>query len=161
MYHLHCTKKLLDRIKPSATKSDGASSTTLGNWYATVLFWKPQLALLVNERTLLPVFMPLAPATTLGQRFSQYLDLVLSAHGVSRAFIDAELAQMGEVSYAKTANRSVLGVMNMFEFHAQGYRDYFDMTDVLALSLKLSITPCSPLRKGAISPDRELKRLTQ
>jgi hypothetical protein len=159
MYHLHCTKKLLDRIKPSATTSYGASSTTLGNWYATALFWKPQLALLVNERTLLPVFMPLAPATTLGQRFPQYLDLVLSAHGVSRSFIDAELAQMGEVSYAKTANRSVVGVMNMFEYHAEGHRDYFGTTDVLALSLKLSITPCSPLYKGAISPDRELKRV--
>lgn len=32
---------------------------------ATALFWKPQVALLVNEPTLLPVLMPLAPAATL------------------------------------------------------------------------------------------------
>jgi hypothetical protein len=66
----------------------------LGSWYATVLLWKPQVALLVNEKTLLPVLMPLAPAK-----------------------------------------------------------------DLLALSLRLSETPCSPLYKGAVSPDRELRRL--
>ena len=68
MFNLHCTKKLLDRIKPDVHVAvDG--TTILGDWYATALFWKPQLALLVNERTLLPVVMPLAPATTLAQRF--------------------------------------------------------------------------------------------
>ena len=41
MYSLHCTKKLLDRLKrPIAEAVD--SETRLGNWYATVLFWKPQ-----------------------------------------------------------------------------------------------------------------------
>ncbi len=27
------------------------AGTVLGNWYATELFWKPQVALLVNENT--------------------------------------------------------------------------------------------------------------
>ena len=62
MYSLHCTKKLLDRIKPPIVAPVAAPTTALGNWYATALFWKPQLALLVNQRTLLPVLMPLAPA---------------------------------------------------------------------------------------------------
>lgn len=34
MYHLHCTKKLLDRIKPTPPTAD-ASTTQLGNWYAS------------------------------------------------------------------------------------------------------------------------------
>ncbi len=55
MYSLHCTKKLLDRIKPSIATSPPPTTTALGNWYAMALFWKPQLALFVNERTLLPV----------------------------------------------------------------------------------------------------------
>lgn len=59
---IHCTQKLLDRIKPSTIVPDDRSDTLLGNWYATVLFWRPQVALLVNEKTLLPVLMPLAPA---------------------------------------------------------------------------------------------------
>jgi hypothetical protein len=76
MFNLHCTKKLLDRIKPDVRVAvDG--TTTLGDWYATALFWKPQLALLVNERTLLPVVMPLAPATTLAQSFPVALAQVL------------------------------------------------------------------------------------
>ena len=72
MFTLHCTKKLLDRVQPAVTAPCNAN-TRLGNWYATALFWKPQLALLVNERTLLPVVMPLAPATTLAQRFPDAL----------------------------------------------------------------------------------------
>ena len=62
MLLLRGTKKLRDRIKGSAAKPDDVSSTVLGDWFATALFWKPQVALLVNQRTLLPVFMPLAPA---------------------------------------------------------------------------------------------------
>jgi hypothetical protein len=54
MLYLHCTKKLLDRLKPEVI-AGGTSTTGLGNWYATALLWKPQIALFVNERTLLPV----------------------------------------------------------------------------------------------------------
>ena len=138
---------------------DCASSTILGNWYATALFWKPQVALLVNERTLLPVLMPLAPATDLATRFPNYLDSVLAAHGMQQQFIEQELAQMTAVQYAKTSNRSVVGTMNQFSYLAEGYRDYLETNELLALSIKLSETPCSPLYKGAVSPDRELERL--
>lgn len=156
---LHCTKKLLDRIKPTAIASDGASGTFLGNWYATALFWKPHVALLVNEKTLFPVLMPLAPATDLVVRFPEYLAGVLATHGIPRPFIDHEFAQMNEVQYAKTSNLSVVGIMNQFSYLAEGYRDYRETKDLLALSIKLSEIPCSPLYKGATSPDRELRLL--
>jgi hypothetical protein len=155
---LNCTKKLLDRVKPSALK-EISSDALLGNWHATALFWKPQVALLVNEKTLLPVLMRLAPATDLATRFPVHLADVLAAHGVPPQFIDHELAQMTEVQYAKTSNRSVVGIMNQFAYLAEGYREYLETQDLLALSLRLSETPCSPLYKGAVSPDRELKRL--
>jgi hypothetical protein len=159
MYQLHGTKKLLHRIKPSAIAPDVAPGTLLGNWYATALFWKPQVALLVNEKTLLPVLMLLAPATDLATRFPEQLAGVLVAHGIPRQFIDHELAQMNEVQYAKTSNRSVVGIMNQFSYLAEGYSEYLETKDLLALSLKLSETPCSPLYKSAISPDRALKAL--
>ena len=95
MFNLHCTKKLLDRIKP-VVQPPGQSTTHLGDWYATVLFWKPQLALLVNERTLLPVVMPLAPASTLAQRFPEALSKVLNALGTDESKIKAELSEMTE-----------------------------------------------------------------
>jgi hypothetical protein len=159
-YVIQCTKKLLERIKPQTIAAGGAlSMTLLGSWYATALFWKPQVALLVNEKTLLPVLMPLAPATNLAARFPEHLAGVLAAHGVPQHFIDHELAQMDEVQYAKTSNRSVVGIMNQFTYLAEGYREDLETQDLLALSLRLSETPCSPLYKSAVSPDRELKSL--
>ena len=159
MVTIFATRKLLDRIKPSSIATGGASNTLLGSWYATALFWKPQVALLVNEQTLLPVLMPLAPATDLALRFPECLANVLAAHGVASQFIDQELTLMNEVQYAKTANRSVVGIMNELSFLAEGYRDQLNTKDLLALSLKLSKTPCSPLYKTAISPDKALQRL--
>jgi hypothetical protein len=158
-YTLHCTKKLLDRIKPKAITPDSASHTFLGNWYATALFWKPQLALLVNEKTLLPVLMPLAPASDLAVRFPKHLANVLGAHDMSQQFIENEFAQMNEVHYAKTANRSVVGVMNQFAYMAEAYRQDFATNDLLGLSIKLSKVPCGPLYSGSIFPERELKRV--
>ncbi len=165
MFHLHCTKKLLDRIKPEIAVP-GQSDTTLGNWYATVLFWKPQVALLVSERTLLPVLTPLAPAATLARRFPAQLALVLKEHGAPSEFIAQELWRMDKVQYAKTANRSVVGILNEFvrqaEFWLAAYAyEKGDDDDLLAISTKLAETPCGPLYKGAISPDKALHDLVR
>jgi hypothetical protein len=51
----------------------GRPTTALGNWYATVVFWKPQGALFVNERTLTPIVVPLAPAISVTDRFPAHL----------------------------------------------------------------------------------------
>ena len=158
MFSLHCTKKLLDRIKPEL-EAPRAGTTRLGNWYATALFWKPQMALVVNERTLLPVLLPLAPAATLAQRFPIALREVLRALDMPVEFIDSEISGMGEVVYAKTANRSVLGVMNEFVYLAEGYRDQDGSIDPVGLSLRLAGTPCGPLYKGAVFPDKALREL--
>jgi len=165
MFHLHCTKKLLDRIKPEIV-APGQSDTSLGNWYATVLFWKPQVAVLVSERTLIPVLMPLAPAATLARRFPAQLALVLKEHGVSSEFIAQEVWRMDKVEYAKTSNRSVLGVLNEFvkqaEFWLAAYAyERGDDDDLLAISAKLAETPCSPLYQGPISPDKALHELVK
>lgn len=160
-FTIHATKKLLDRVKqPVVDPVEPASE--LGNWYATALFWKPQVALLVNERTLLPVFMPLAPATTLARRFPDELRRVLDAHGIDPRFVDHEIRSMGEGHYAKTASRSLLGVMNEFTFLGNVHReDHGADDDLVALSVRLAETPMSPLYKRHISPDHELKALVE
>jgi hypothetical protein len=158
MFNLHCTKKLLDRIKPEV-QPPRHGSNRLGSWYATALFWKPQMALAVNERTLLPVLLPLAPAATLAQRFPVALRDVLRALDMPVEFIGSEIDDMSEVVYAKTANRSVLGVMSEFAYLAEGYRDQGGSIDPVALSLKLAGTPCGPLYKGAVFPDKALREL--
>ncbi|MFV0645812.1 MAG: DUF6933 domain-containing protein, partial [Sphingomonadaceae bacterium] len=134
------------------------------SWYANVLFWKPQVAILVSERTLLPVLMPLAPAATLARRFPAQLALVLKEHGVSADFIAQEVWRMSSVQYARTANRSVVGILNEFLRYAEfwlaayGY-EKGDDDDLLAISTKLAETPCSPLYKGPVSPDKALHEL--
>jgi hypothetical protein len=160
-YTIHCSKKLLDRVKPLVNAEQTAPNTYLGNWYATPLFWKPQVALLVNELTLLPVLMPLAPAAELAKRFPDHLASVLLAHGAPHALIEHELKAMLDFQYAKSTNRSLIGMLNQFTYLAEGYRGYNQITDLNWLSMKLSETPCRPLHKKAISPDRELRRLIE
>lgn len=160
-FTIHCTKKLLDRVKLPVSTEQIVPTTYLGNWYATALFWKPQVVLLVNERTLLPVLMPLAPAAELALRFPEQLASVLFAHGAPHALVEHELTAMLDFKYAKTSNRSLLGMLNQFTYLAEGYRDYNQTIDLLRLSMKLAVTPCRPLHKKAISPDRELQRLIE
>lgn len=158
MFTLHCTKKLLERVRPEI-EAPCHATTRLGNWYATALFWKPQMALLVNERTLLPILMPLAPAATLAKRFPAALKEVLQGLDLPAEFIQAEVEGMGEVVYAQTANRSVVGMMNEFAFLAEAFPDRGAPVDTLALSLKLAGVPCRPLSKGAGFPEDAVREL--
>jgi hypothetical protein len=87
-----------------------------------------------------------------------HLAAVLYALDVDASFVAAQVAAMGEVQYAKTSNRSVLGIMNQFSYLAEGYREYLETSDLLELSLKLAHVPCSPLYKRETFPDRELRR---
>ena len=140
----------------AASAGDGDVSTTmLGDWFATGLFWKPQVALLVNERTLLPVYMPLAPAATLLDRVPPAIATVLRLHGVDDTTIASELAAMGDTRMAPTNNRSVVGVMNEFAFHGEGVFEA-SRIDLEQLSLRMSQMIVGPLMKGTGSPDREL-----
>jgi hypothetical protein len=152
---VHATKKLLDGIGPP-NLGDEESTTAMGEWYAAAVFWKPRVALFVNEPTLLPVLLPLAPAATLLARFPQHAAGVHAARGAPQAVIDDELRQMRDRRLAKTANRSVVGVMNEFTFLAEACRSDDLARDLLAVAMRLAATPCGPLYSKHISPDREL-----
>lgn len=149
------TQKLRDRVKGASAADGDASTTALGDWFATALFWRPQVALLVNARTLLPVFTELAPAARLLDRAPGAIDAVLRRHGVAEGFLAAERAAMREVRIGPTNDRSVVGVMNEFaflgEFH---WRD--GLRDLEELSLRMARVPLGPLRKSTGFPDSEL-----
>ncbi len=159
VYSICATKKLLDRAK--APINDPVEPTTvLGNWYATAVFLRPQVALFVNEETFPPVPLPLAPAREIADRFPAALSEVLWALGVDDALASHEVNQMFECAFAKTANRSVLGVMNEFVFEAQ----HFYEGDLFELSTRCAGTPLGPLRnrhrsqRGVAPPARETRR---
>jgi hypothetical protein len=135
---VRATKKLLDRVGPP-TLGEGESGTTLlGPWYATALFWKPQVVLLVNEATLLPVLMPLAPAATVLARITEQIGAVLAGYGTPGEILAEEQRRMRERRIAKTANRSVVGVMNEFARLAELYRDDDSRQDLAGLAARLA-----------------------
>jgi hypothetical protein len=150
MLIVRATKRLLDRIGGPTLVAGEHSTTLLGQWYATALRWRPQVALMVNETTLLP----LAPAATLLARAGDQIATVLAVHGVPGPIIAAEREQLCQWRMAATANRSVVGVMNEFTVLADAWRD--GHVDLLALSLRLAATPCGPLYSTHGSPDRAL-----
>jgi hypothetical protein len=157
VFVIHGTKKFRDRVPPTdAPAPEQPTTTVLGDWYATVLFWRPLVALLVNEQTLLPVLMRLAPAASTLERFRVAAAEVLRAHGVRPSFIDREVAEMIDYRLTKTRNRSVLGIMNEFAYLADAHRASADDLDLVELSLRLAETPCSPLYGSHVSPDRAL-----
>lgn len=160
VFVVHGTKKLLDRRGGPATSTE-PSTTVLGDWYATVVFWRPQVALFVNEATRLPVLVPYAPAKTLIPRFVTHLEAVLDALGVDPRFTATEADEMTEHAWAKTTNRSVVGTLTEFTFLADAYRDRLGSDDLMMLSLRLASTPCGPLRNSHGFPDRELEALIQ
>ena len=143
------TKKFLDRVGQAQT-APPKGTTVLGDWYATILFWKPQVALFVNERTLLPVLEPLAPTRTLLSRLPTTVELALSLQGLSGAFISLEIEAMREATLAKTANRSVIGMLNEFAFLGEQWRPAAG--NLLDLSLRLANVPCGPLDRTHIDP---------
>ncbi len=65
MIVIHGTRGFGDRVPGAAAGPGDASTTVLGTWYATVPRWRRPAALFVNEVTLLPLVLPLAPARTL------------------------------------------------------------------------------------------------
>lgn len=156
MLIVRATKKLLRLAGPVTALEHDRGTTLLGAWYATVLFWGPRVVLLVNESTLLPVFMPLAPAKTLTSRIGEQIASVLIAHHTPAVIVDQERRQMETCQWGATANRSVVGVMTDFARLAEFHHDDDPAVDLVKLAVRLAATPCGPLYGRNVSPHREL-----
>ena len=150
------TKKFLARVgRPSDTQLE--SDGQLGDWYANAWFWRPQVAVFVNEISLVPVLLPLAPASSVLARFPSAFAQVAGALGLPDSAIRREFSSMGVQTLAKTASRSVLGAMNEFGHLADNYRWLHDEIDLVDLAVWLSQVPCRPLFSGEGTPRDELR----
>src|SRR5690625_3050014 len=154
MVVIHGTRKLLDRIRVPLSDA-GEPTGPLGSWYATVLFWKPQIALMVEEDTYLPLLMPFAPAASLLERFPAAGEALLAAHGTPTWFVREVTADARTAVLARTANRRAIGVMNEFAFLAAHNRKA-GQNDLGRLAVELARTPVGPLFQTHVSPDRAL-----
>jgi hypothetical protein len=145
MFTLRCTGKLLKRLGgPTEIASPIEPSTKLGDWYAHLLFTRPQLVLCVSERTLLPVLVPARDASALVPRLREAVGTTLRALGVSATDVSAEEQEMTQVIIGKTASRQVLGSMNDFVRMLDVYLSRHET--LLDVFLHLAETPCGPLR---------------
>jgi hypothetical protein len=154
VFTLRCTQRLLTRIKaPHVDVAANEPTTRLGDWYANLLhLGRTQLVLAVSERTFLPVVISAAPANTIAPRLRDSVVDVLGALGVYSISVNREIAEMGSFVLGRTANRQVTGILVDFAKSLDIYLEH--EPSLLACSLKLAETPCSPLYKTAVSPDR-------
>lgn len=156
VYSICPTKKLLERVGAPVEPIVETPSTILGNWYATVLFWRPQVALLLNQRTLVSVLMPLAPARTLGRRFPLALAELLRLFGVDEAFIASESAAMADPVFARTQSRSLLGVINQSSQALNRMRWFEEDPSLEELALRLAYAPSRAEGRAMACPDETL-----
>lgn len=112
MLVVRATKKLLDRVGPPTLGEGECGTTLLGSWYAAALFWKPQIVLLVNEATLLPVLMLLAPAATVLARTGEQSGDVLAGYGAPAAVLAEEHRRMRECRIAKPRSAEGAGLVS-------------------------------------------------
>lgn len=120
MVVLRCTQKLLGRMKQPCDLPAIESTTRLGEWYGNILrIGRRQLLLFISERSRLPVILPLREARRLGTVFPTAVGDRLAAVGIPAPDIAEEVAQMSEMAFGRTRNRSLLGTMNDFAFMAQ------------------------------------------
>jgi hypothetical protein len=143
MFTLRCTAKLRKRLGATEDVSSTPPSTRLGDWYAHLLFTRPQLVLCVSERTLLPVLVPARDGELLVRRLRDAVGEMLVGLGIADATIESERDAMMDAVIGKTLSRQVLGSMNDFVRMLDSYRGAGSLLEV---SLRLAETPCGPLR---------------
>lgn len=113
MFTLRCTRKLLKRLGARPSSEAITPTTLLGDWYANLLYRRPQqLVLAMNERSLLCVLVPAVPVDRLGKRLRDAVADLLVEIGVPSPLVAAEMQAMEPMAVGATANRAVLGCMN-------------------------------------------------
>ena len=137
---------MLRRLSRQAVDEPARSSTVLGDWYGNLLFTRhSKLVLLVSERSLLSVPLPVRDCVNFVPRFRSAVGNVLAAVGVSAGPVAAELGEMENVEFARTISRSVLGSMNDLADQARWLLGERPDITVRDLALELSQVPCGPI----------------
>ena len=153
MVTLRRTQKMLRRVPGQPSASAPRPTTLLGDWYANLLFRKPQqLVLCVSERTLLPVIVPAKEFHTLPARLAGAVREVLAALGVAPTLADREHDEMQQYCFGRTESKRILGSLNEFMFELAYVMDARPGESLLQRALFLAKSPCKPI--GYNSPHR-------
>lgn len=142
MIVLRCTSKLARKLGVRPVENAGSSSGSLGDWYATLLRTKRgHFVLSMARHTLLPIVVSGRDLRSFPLRVSETLAELLAAYGVPAANIERECAAMFEVQYARTDDRSNVGVLTEFQRLLQWELEASPNAPLLATSLRLAQTP--------------------
>jgi hypothetical protein len=125
----------------------------LGDWYANILYLRPQHWILcISARTLLPVIVPAKDVRSVSTRLSQNLGEVLRALQVSDDAARKELSNMEIGRIDRTDNRRLISSLNELVIllkHQSSFHPEFSLTEH---ALHLAETPMKFLDHS--SPDR-------
>jgi hypothetical protein len=146
MVTLRCTRKLLKHLAVHPMSELQPPTTTLGDWYANLLFTRRRrLVICVSERTLLSVLVLAKDPNTLPNRFRDAVLALLRQLGVSGAQLESEAREMKALAFGPTASKRVLGSMNDLIFQCRWRLNDLPDIDIETLALELSEIPCGPL----------------
>lgn len=163
MVVLRATAKVIKSLRPTET-AVGESDTALGDWYVNrIVIDRRPLLLLVSSKSLLPIVEPARDVRGLPERLADIVEARMSRMAVASEWARAEVAVMAPTLVAKTASRSVLGIMVDFAKVAPYYHREGAWGDswLRELESRLADTPCFVTRAlgKAIYPLDEAKRL--
>ena len=146
MFTLRCTHKLLRRGLAETSGPEHAPTTLLGDWYANVLFCRPQhLVLCISERTLLPIVVPAKDTKLLLARVHEAVSSTLATIGIPPSVIAAELGEMQAFRIGRTLSKRILGSLNDFMFHLEHALHEHPTLPLFEHALRLADIPCKPI----------------
>lgn len=118
------------------------SSGLLGDWYATLVRTRRgHYVLGMAHNTLLPVVVSGRELRAFPVRLASAVVDVLAAYGVPAEAIEKDVAAMTTVRYAKTDDRSNVGVLTEFHHLLVAHLEDVPTAPLTALSLRLAHTP--------------------
>lgn len=145
MITLRCTQRLLTRL--SLDNANLEATGQLGDWYANALRIRGRrLVLCTNERTLLSVVVPLAPAKEFVNRFRVAAEHCIRRVPAPPIALSAEIAALADIRVGRSRSRSVLASMNQLGAGAEVWLENRPTGDLEVLCRWLCDTPCSALR---------------
>ena len=159
---LQCTKKLLDqlKIKPETETIENESFC----WHANVVtIDRRKMLVLVDDRTQYRIVfygMTAKEWKNLDAVIRQGIKSVLQAEGVRASVIEKYLAEMGELTFAKTADRSAVAKLNRAVMDAEWLFDHYQEDGLVQteMSKQLSRTYVKVDKKDYVNPKEELQK---
>jgi hypothetical protein len=112
---LRATRKVLRHLPAPSAAAESVADTALGDWYVNrVVIDRVPILIAISSHSVLPLLLRAKDTRTLPERLPDLVRARLRRLGVPSAQVEAEVRAMDPVSVAKTANRSVVGILVEF-----------------------------------------------